>query len=65
MLDECKKIIRLSPVAWQHISLVDKYEFTTSVELSKLDTVMAQLISNLDQAVVLVNTKKFLSSKAA
>jgi len=64
MLDECEKIIRLSPVAWQHISLVGKYEFTTSVELPKLDTVMAQLISNLDQAVVVVNTKKFLASKA-
>jgi len=27
MQDECKKITKLSPVAWQHISLVGKYEF--------------------------------------
>ena len=27
MQDECKKIVKLSPVAWQHVSLVGKYEF--------------------------------------
>ncbi|WP_425361609.1 Tn3 family transposase [Candidatus Tisiphia endosymbiont of Ceraclea dissimilis] len=63
MTEECKKVIRLSPVAWQHISLVGKYEFTTNVELPKLDTIMAQLISNLNQVVVIIDSKKSLSNK--
>ena len=63
LTQECKKVIRLSPVAWQHISLVGKYEFTTNVELPKLETVMAQLISNLNQVVVIIDTKKSLSDK--
>lgn len=56
MLEECEKVIRLSPVAWQHISLVGKYEFTSNTELPNLETVMEQLISNLNQVVII--TKK-------
>jgi hypothetical protein len=45
-----------------HSSTCDR-TFTTNVELPKLDTVMAQLISNLNQVVVIIDTKKSLSNK--
>jgi len=58
MQDECKKVARLSPVAWQHISLIGKYEFNTNVALPNLDSIVKQLIGNLSQLVILVDTKK-------
>jgi purine nucleoside permease len=62
MAEECVKVIRLSPVAWQHISLVGKYEFTTNIEIPNLSTLMPQLISSLDQ-VVAVNQVKEIKEK--
>ena len=56
--DECKKVARLSPVAWQHISLIGKYEFNTNVVLPNLDSTVKQLIGNLSQLVILVDTKR-------
>lgn len=47
MLEECKKVIRLSPVAWIHISLIGKYEFTNNVILLDLQGVIAQSVCNL------------------
>mgnify|MGYP007113784769 CR=1 FL=1 len=40
------KIIRLSPVAWQHINLIGKYEFYSDRELPNLHEVIQNLISN-------------------
>jgi TnpA family transposase len=47
MLEECKKIIRLSPVAWLHINLIGKYEFTNNVVLLDLQGIIAQSLRNL------------------
>lgn len=47
MLEECKKIIRLSPVAWLHINLIGKYEFTNNVVLLDLQGIIAQSVLNL------------------
>lgn len=47
MLEECKKVIRLSPVAWIHINLIGKYEFTNNVVLLDLQGVIAQSVYNL------------------
>lgn len=58
MIEECKKIIRLSPVAWQHISLVGKYEFNSNVELPDIKIVMDKLINNLNQVVVVIKNKR-------
>ncbi|KKB96467.1 Tn3 transposase DDE domain protein, partial [Candidatus Arcanobacter lacustris] len=49
MKEECKKIIRLSPVAWQHISLIGQYNFTDEFQSPNLDNVMDQLIQNLSK----------------
>jgi TnpA family transposase len=47
MLEECKKIIRLSPVAWIHISLIGKYEFTNNVTLLDLQEAIAESLRYL------------------
>jgi TnpA family transposase len=52
-IKECRTITRLSPVAWQHISLVGKYEFMSNVELPNITDVMDQLISNLDKVAII------------
>jgi hypothetical protein len=40
------KIIRLSPVAWQHINLIGKYEFYSDKECLNLQKVIQNLIAN-------------------
>ncbi|KTC88192.1 hypothetical protein Ldro_0859, partial [Legionella drozanskii LLAP-1] len=40
------KIIRLSPVAWQHINLIGKYEFYYDKECLNLHKVIQNLIAN-------------------
>lgn len=55
---ECEKIIRLSPVAWQHINFVGRYEFTKDEELPNIDNKIEHLIKNLDQVVLVIDTKK-------
>jgi len=47
MLKECKNIVRLSPVAWQHISLIGKYEFKKEKPLLNLQALVSQSLSNL------------------
>ena len=51
-LDECKKIIRLSPVAWRHISLIGKYEFLSNEKVLDIDNNVEQLINHLDKVVI-------------
>ena len=46
MEEECLKIIRLSPVAWQHINLIGIYEFYNNNECLNLHDVIAKLVSN-------------------
>ncbi len=46
MEDEWLKIIRLSPVAWQHINLIGKYEFYSDKEFLNLQQVIQNLIAN-------------------
>lgn len=58
LVAECKKIIRLSPVAWQHINFVGRYEFTKNDELPNIDNEIEHLIKNLDQVVLVIDTKK-------
>jgi hypothetical protein len=43
MTEQCKQIIRLSPVAWQHISLVGKYEFMSNIALPNIESMIEQL----------------------
>lgn len=47
MLEKCEKIIRLSPVAWLHISLIGKYQFKGNIILLDLRGVIANLVSDL------------------
>jgi TnpA family transposase len=47
MSKESKKVLRLSPVAWVHISLIGKYEFTNNVTLLDLDGIIAGSVSDL------------------
>ena len=63
MTEECNKIIRLSPVAWQHINSVGKYDFMTNVNIPELDDIKEHMISNLDKVVVVVNRKKSANPK--
>ena len=53
MMEECKKVARLSPITWQHISLISKYEFTKN-----LSHMIEQLIDNLSKMVVVTNITK-------
>ena len=46
MKEECEKIIRLSPVAWQHINLIGMYEFIKTGEALDLQGIVEFLISN-------------------
>ena len=46
MEDEWFKIIRLSPVAGQHINLIGIYKFVSEKELFNLQHVIQNLISN-------------------
>ena len=48
MTEECKKLIRLSPVAWQHINLIGKYEFLSNMELLDINNITDQIIGNLN-----------------
>jgi TnpA family transposase len=43
-IDKCRKITRVSPVAWQHINLIGKYEFNVNVELI-LSKTIEELVS--------------------
>lgn len=47
MWEECKKIVRLSPIAWQHISLIGKYEFKSNVVLLDIQGIIVQSILSL------------------
>ena len=58
MTDECEAIIKLSPVAWQHISLVGKYEFATNAALPALDVVVKEWTRHLGKVVIVVQRKK-------
>ena len=46
MEDEWLKIIRLSPVAWQHINLIGIYEFYNDKKYLNLHEVIQNLLSN-------------------
>ena len=49
MIEECERLIRLSPVAWQHINLIGKYEFLSNIELLDLGNIIEQLIETLNK----------------
>ena len=57
LITECEKIVRLSPVAWQHINFVGRYEFTNDVVLPNMNDMIGTLVENLDKVVIVVNTK--------
>jgi TnpA family transposase len=63
MKEECKKIIRLSPVAWQHISLIGQYNFTDEFQLPDLDNVIGQLIQNLSKVTMAIKVDKSRNKK--
>jgi len=42
----CELIKRLSPVAWQHINLMGKYEFCHNQKIVDLQDVTAMLLAN-------------------
>ena len=46
MTKECEEIIRLSPVAWQHINLIGKYEFDSNAQPLNLQGLIEMLINN-------------------
>lgn len=46
MEDEWLKVIRLSPVAWQHINLIGIYEFYNKKECLNLHDVIEKLVTN-------------------
>ena len=58
MTAECEAIIKLSPVAWQHISLVGKYEFATNAALPALDVVVKEWTRHLGKVAIVVQRKK-------
>lgn len=44
--DKAKEIIRLSPVAWQHISFIGKYEFYNRGKIINIQEVIDKLLAN-------------------
>ena len=46
MEGEWLKVIRLSPVAWQHINLIGIYEFYSKKECLNLHDVIEKLVTN-------------------
>jgi len=46
MKEECEKIIRFSPVAWQHINLIGMYEFNKSGGTLDLQGIIDSLIND-------------------
>jgi hypothetical protein len=46
MEDEWKKVVRLSPVAWQHINLIGRYEFNNNKEVLNLQGVIDKLVGD-------------------
>jgi hypothetical protein len=45
--EKTKEIIRFSPVAWQHISFIGKYEFCNRGDVINIQEVMENIIANL------------------
>ena len=48
MIEESGKVLKLSPVAWQHISLIGKYEFRGNIVLLDLQETIAQMINKVN-----------------
>lgn len=46
MEDEWLKIIRFSPIAWQHINLIGKYQFYHGRECLNLHEVIERLVTD-------------------
>ena len=46
MKEECKKITRLSPVAWQHINLIGMYQFANDEQIVDLEVLVENIISD-------------------
>tara|TARA_B110000879_G_C11107233_1_gene485802 strand:- start:1088 stop:1255 length:168 start_codon:yes stop_codon:yes gene_type:complete len=46
MESEWQKVVRLSPVAWQHINLIGIYEFNSNKEVLNLQKVIDKLVSD-------------------
>jgi hypothetical protein len=46
MMEECEKIIRLSPVAWQHINLIGRYEFNNGALPLDLQGIIDKLLND-------------------
>jgi len=51
--DRAIQVIRLSPVAWQHISLVGKYGFKTNTSLPSPESMIEGLLSTLDNTMII------------
>ena len=45
--EKAREIIRLSPVAWQHISFIGKYEFYNKMNSIEIQIVIEKLIDNI------------------
>ncbi len=45
-LEKAKEIIRFSPVAWQHISFIGKYEFYNRGDIINIQKVLENIIDN-------------------
>ena len=46
--EKAKEITRLSPVAWQHISFIGKYEFYSKGKYTNIQEVIDSLLANLE-----------------
>ena len=46
MIEEYEKVVRLSPVAWQHINLIGRYEFNNNTLPLDLQGIVDKLINN-------------------
>ncbi|MBU6339493.1 MAG: Tn3 family transposase [Rickettsiales bacterium] len=51
--EECNKIIRLSPVAWQHINLIGRYEFKNNTQTLDLQGIIEMLINDSEIGLAL------------
>jgi hypothetical protein len=53
LIEQAKQVLRLSPVAWIHISLVGKYEFRTNASLPSPESMIEGLIDVLSQVPII------------
>ena len=53
--EKAKEIVRFSPVAWQHINFIGKYEFYNREHIVNIQEVIKKLIGEVESDILAVS----------